>query len=149
MAYRVTKTYPHELGLSACFRQWRASSHCRFLHGYPLSFELIFESDKLNHNNWVIDFGSLKPVKQFLIDTFDHKTVVAADDPVLFQLQTLSKYDCADVVVLPAVGCEAFAEYVFGYVEGWLTHHPGSEHVKLVSVECREHGGNSATYIGD
>ena len=28
-----TKTYGHDLGLSAAFRQWRAESHCRLIHG--------------------------------------------------------------------------------------------------------------------
>jgi 6-pyruvoyltetrahydropterin/6-carboxytetrahydropterin synthase len=41
----VKKTYGHELGLSACFRQHRAKSHCRFLHGYPLSFTFTFAAD--------------------------------------------------------------------------------------------------------
>lgn len=31
MTYVSTKTYGHEVGLSATFRQWRASSHCRLL----------------------------------------------------------------------------------------------------------------------
>ena len=34
--YRSSKTYGHEIGLSAAFRQWRAQSHCRLIHGYAL-----------------------------------------------------------------------------------------------------------------
>ena len=30
-----------ERTLSA-FRQWRADSHCRFMHGYSLEFEFVF-----------------------------------------------------------------------------------------------------------
>ncbi|SVB70610.1 uncharacterized protein METZ01_LOCUS223464, partial [marine metagenome] len=26
--YQSTKTYGNEVGLSCCFRQWRADSHC-------------------------------------------------------------------------------------------------------------------------
>ena len=37
-----SKKYGHERGLSAAFRQWRAVSHCRFMHGYSLEFEFVF-----------------------------------------------------------------------------------------------------------
>ena len=33
-------------GYSSAFRQWRADgTHCRFLHGYAVSFRVWFEGD--------------------------------------------------------------------------------------------------------
>ena len=81
--YRVTKTYGHNLGLSACFRQPLAQSHCRFLHGYAMQFEFVFESKTLNLNNWVTDFGGLKALKEHLCDTYDHKTLISKHDEQL------------------------------------------------------------------
>lgn len=147
-AFMVTKTYGHNLGLSSCFRQWRADSHCHFMHGYALSFELKFSSDTLNDRNWVIDFGSLKPVKKMLEGMFDHKTAVAKDDPKLELFQKMHDEGLIDMVVVDAVGCEAFAKLVFEWVEDWLSYGENNTRVKLVSVECREHPGNSATYFG-
>ena len=43
--FMVTKHYPHSLGLSACFRQPRADSHCNQLHGYPLAFTFKFAAE--------------------------------------------------------------------------------------------------------
>ena len=152
--YKSTKSYGHQLGLSACFRQWRALSHCRLLHGYPLAFKFTFGADELDENNWVMDFGGLSHVKKFLVDTFDHKLVIAADDPQRQRLENLGAiyHDCsspvADVLVLPSTGCEAFAAYVFAYVECWLKDAGHAPRVRLISVECREHGGNSAIYEG-
>lgn len=143
--YYVTKTYGHDLGLSACFRQWRAESHCRLLHGYALSFTLKFAAHTLDDRNWVIDFGALKAVKQHLCDTFDHKLVVAEDDPQLDMLASLAGLDLADVLVLPRVGCEYFAEHVYDWVTDWLSETDQAPRVFLHSVECREHAGNSAT----
>lgn len=167
--YYVTKTYDHSLGLSACFRQWRAESHCRFLHGYALSFKLTFAAHTLDCNNWVFNFGGLKPVKAFLEQHFDHKLVVAADDPQLERLQALDPFrmqtinddvvrvyqvgepnKLASVLVLPWVGCEGFATFVANHVRSWLdveyTEDVLKRGLRLVSVEVREHGGNSAIY---
>jgi 6-pyruvoyltetrahydropterin/6-carboxytetrahydropterin synthase len=144
---RVVKTYGHERGLSACFRQWRAKSHCRFLHGYALAFTFTFEceDDEVDENGWVIDFGSLKPVKQLLDDTFDHKLLAAADDPARHVFKTSS---IADLIVLPHVGCEAFAQYVAEKVICMLAAGElGTSKARLISVECREHGSNAAIWL--
>ena len=84
MAYYSTKHYGHNIGLSAVFRQPNADhSHCHLLHGYSLAFTFTFGCDKLDDKNWAVDFGGLKPLKKWLEDTFDHKTVIDLQDPHL------------------------------------------------------------------
>lgn len=146
MTYHVTKHYPHTLGLSACFRQHRAHSHCRFLHGYALAFTLEFESEKLDITNWVVDFGAMKSLKGILEDTFDHKTIVAEDDPNLDFYVKGRDLGILDLVMLPSAGCEKFAEFVFGVAEVWLIDNGFHPRVKLTRVTCAEHDGNSASY---
>lgn len=151
--YQSTKTYGHDLGLSACFRQHRAThSHCSYLHGYALSFKFVFEAKTLDDKNWVQDFGGLKELKELLVNTFDHKLVVAYDDPQVDYIASLSGMGIADVLVLPAVGCEAFAKIAFDFAkkilhrdqpDPWLQE----PRVRVLSCECAEHGANSAIYI--
>lgn len=157
--HRIKKTYPHSLGLSACFRQHRATSHCRFIHGYALEIELQFAAPVLNDNNWVIDYGSLKAVKAWLQDTFDHKFIVAEDDPALPLFRDMNEEKSVggklvDLLTIPFVGCEGFAEYVYsnvhfilvgqardGLLQGGTDNNPFLE-----SVTVREHAGNCAIY---
>jgi 6-pyruvoyltetrahydropterin/6-carboxytetrahydropterin synthase len=147
MTHRSTKTFGHELGLSACFRQHRAQSHCRFLHGYALAVKITFEADTLDVRNWVVDFGSLKSFKAMLENTFDHKLLVAADDPYLDTLRTLQGCGLAEVVVVEATGCEAFAKLIYEYAELWLKDNGYMPRCRVVEVEVREHGANSAIYF--
>jgi len=148
MTFLSTKTYNHNIGLSCAFRQWRAKhSHCRFIHGYALSVRLNFKG-QLNDRNWVYDFGDLKFVKEFLQNTFDHKTVVAEDDPELETFKQLEEKGLIQLVILPHVGCEKFAEYICKQIAPTIQVN-SNERVKLMSVEVREHSGNSAIYIND
>jgi 6-pyruvoyltetrahydropterin/6-carboxytetrahydropterin synthase len=162
-ALMSTKRYGHELGFSCAFRQWRAHSHCRFIHGYALAFKFVFAANTVDHCGWVVDFGGLKPLKQILEDTFDHKLLVAEDDPwkdVLLSLhqpralspdqpfKTAQPGPCADIVVVPATGCEAFARMVYSVTEQWLKDAGFAPRVWLVSVEVSEHGANSAICEG-
>ncbi len=146
--YISTKTYGHNLGLSACFRQWRAESHCRHLHGYAFQIGFEFEADELCPRNWVVDFGSLKSLKGWLEDTFDHTMLVAEDDPFRIDLEQLALKDLAKVHIVPATGCEAFAKLIFDAAEVWLMDNGYAPRVRLRKVEVREHGANSSIYEG-
>ena len=143
MAYYSTKTYGHERGLSCCFRQWRADSHCNMMHGYALAFSFKFEAATLDHNNWVVDFGGLKWLKAWLENQFDHTTLVAQDDPEMETFRMLHDKKLIDMRVIPGVGCEKTAEYVFDHVASQIDSLYAGR-VKLISVEVREHPGNSA-----
>lgn len=148
--YQVTKTYGHERGLSCAFRQWKANhSHCSFIHGYALAFTFNFASDELDSCNWVIDFGGLDWLGETLKNLFDHKLAVAKDDPEWEVLSKLHEHNLANVVVFEKVGCESFAEFMFELVKKKLETLYPSRSVRIVSVECREHGSNAATYIGE
>lgn len=149
MPHISTKTYGYDLGLSACFRQWRATSHCRFLHGYALAVRLEFEADELDKRNWVVDFGSLKGFKRWLEDMFDHKLLVAYDDPMRPALTALIGQDVAEIVLVEATGCEAFAKMIFEQGETWLQVTGYAPRVRMRLVEVREHGANSAIYMED
>lgn len=144
--YQSTKTWGHEVGLSAAFRQWRAESHCRLIHGYALAIRVVFEAHEPDIRNWVVDFGSLKSFKGLLEDTFDHKLLVAEDDPKLSTFRELEKAGLCELRILPAVGCEKFAEYIFYALDTWLLDNGYAPRVWVREVEVKEHNANSAIF---
>jgi 6-pyruvoyltetrahydropterin/6-carboxytetrahydropterin synthase len=58
----------------------------------------------------------------------------------------LVEYGVADVMVVEAVGCEKFAELAATFAQTELELMGISKRVKVVEVECFEHGANSAIY---
>ena len=165
-----TKTYGNDRGLSCCFRQWRSKhSHCSLVHGYSIGIKLIFESETLDEKNWVMDFGGLKAFKDWAEYMFDHTWLVAQDDPMFQTIMLLDKDMCddgiADIRLVPAVGCEKFAELVYLEMDKILqcfksgkpydlngvqykAKYTIGQGVKLKSAEVFEHAGNSAIYEG-
>jgi 6-pyruvoyltetrahydropterin/6-carboxytetrahydropterin synthase len=131
---------------SAAFRQWRSThSHCQFIHGYNLTANITFEANELDNKGWVADFGGLKDLKTTLEHTFDHKLVVAADDPEIELLRQLDDAGVAEVVVLPGgVGCERFAEHVLKTADTFIDEATEGR-VRVASVQINEHGSNFAT----
>ena len=145
--YESTKTYGNERGLSCCFRQWQADSHCSYLHGYSLGFRFTFETNELDKRNWVYDFGGCKWIKVFLEQTFDHKLLIDKNDPDIDHIYKIHDENMAQVLSMDGVGCEKFSEYVYNFVEPKVDEETKGR-VRLKSVECFEHGANSAIYYG-
>ena len=141
-----TKHYGHNIGLSAVFRQPNADhSHCHFLHGYSLAFTFTFGCDKLDNKNWAVDFGGLKPLKAWLEDTFDHKTVIDANDPHLQDFKDLEAKDLCQLTILDGVGAERFAYHAWKFADN-LVREQTDGRCWCESAECSEHGSNSAIY---
>ena len=145
MAYYSTKTYGHNIGLSAVFRQPKAHSHCKFLHGYSLAFKFTFGASNLDERNWVVDFGGLKSLKKWLEDSFDHKLVLDRDDPMMYKFAELENAGLAEITVLDGVGVEKFAEHAWKFADDLVTE-ASDGRCWCESVECSEHGANSGIY---
>ena len=141
-------------GYSACFRQWKAEgTHCRFLHGYAVSFRVWFEGE-LDHRNWVWDFGGMKRAngniegmspKAFFEYLLDHTTIVAEDDPYLPLFIQMHDDGIIQLRILPATGCERFAEFLFEKINTFLSEETDGR-VRATKVEVYEHERNSASY---
>ena len=149
--YQSTKLFD---GFSCCFRQWKVeSTHCRFLHGYGISFRVTFEGD-LDERNWVWDFGGMKRAKT-LIDgmqpkawmdyMFDHTVIVAKDDPKLSGFQNMEIMNVIQLRTVEATGAEKFAEFIFHKLNRFVLTET-QDRVRVAQVEFMEHGKNTAIF---
>jgi 6-pyruvoyltetrahydropterin/6-carboxytetrahydropterin synthase len=127
----------------------------KFLHGYAVSFRVWFEGE-LDERNWVWDFGHAKRSK-YLIDgmspkvwmdyMFDHTTIVAEDDPYLDLFKQMEIDGIIQLRIMPNVGCEKFAEFIFEKLNPWVEADSNGR-VKISQVEVKEHEKNTAFYKG-
>lgn len=147
MAHFSTKTYGAERGLSCAYRQWAADSHCQLLHGYSLGLRFTFAAERLDHRGWVIDFGKggFGPIREWLHAAFDHVVLIADDDPAKDEFLRLRDLGLAQVRMVPGTSCERLAQHVLEQVEPIVREAEGGR-CWVHSVECFEHGANSAVY---
>jgi 6-pyruvoyltetrahydropterin/6-carboxytetrahydropterin synthase len=141
-------------GFSTVFRQWKAeTTHCRFVHGYGVSFKVWFEGE-LDERNWVWDFGGMKRAKgkidgmspkAWMDYMFDHTMIIAEDDPWLDAFKQMETAEVAQVRIVPATGAEKFAEYIYNKLNPFIQEETDGR-VRVTQVEFREHGKNSAIY---
>jgi 6-pyruvoyltetrahydropterin/6-carboxytetrahydropterin synthase len=149
--FQSTKVFD---GFSCVFRQWKAEgTHCRFLHGYGVSFKVWFEGE-LDERNWVWDFGGMKRAngtidgmnpKAWMDYMFDHTTLIAEDDPYLEGWKAMDHHGLIQLRVIPHVGAERFAEFIFNKINDFVKAETDNR-VRVTKVEFMEHNKNSAIY---
>lgn len=150
--FQSTKVFD---GFSCVFRQWKAEgTHCRFLHGYGVSFKVWFEGE-LDEKNWVWDFGGMKRAKGTIDNMnpkawmdymFDHTTLIAEDDPYLEGWKAMDQHGLIQLRVIPHVGAERFAEFIFNKLNDFIKVETDGR-VRITKVEFMENNKNSATYV--
>ena len=141
--FKSTKRFT---GFPCTHRQWKADSHCRFVHGYSREFYFEFAASELTPEGWIVDFGGLKELKTWLETQFDHTFLVAQDDPELAAFKELDQKGVIQLRVLPNPGMEGTAEYVYHMASKILEKLYGTR-AWITKVEVSENEKNSAIYL--
>ena len=152
-SFRSTKVFD---GYSTVFRQWKAEgTHCRFLHGYGVSFKVWFEGE-LDERNWVWDFGGMKRAKgtidgmnpkAWMDYMFDHTVIISENDPNINLFKTMDESNIIQLRIISSVGAEQFAKYIYEKLNTFIQEETNGR-VRIVQVEFREHEKNTAIYKG-
>lgn len=141
--FKSTKRFS---GFPCTHRQWKADSHCKYVHGYSRSFYFEFAANELTKEGWVVDFGGLKEVKKWLEYMFDHTFLASQDDPHLEDWKKLDAAGAIQLRVMPNPGMEGSALFVYEEASKILKKLYG-DRAWITLVEVSENENNTAQYI--
>lgn len=148
VTYRYTSTKEYHQDFPCAYRQWRADTHCNLNHGYSFTLRFFFGANELDRRGWVMDYGGLRELRDILRDQFDHRTLIAQDDPEIDVYRDLEARGVLKLTVLPAMGCERIADQLYRFVNGvYIPDYLGvseSQRVWCWRVEVRETQSNMA-----
>lgn len=128
-------------------RQHRHGGHCALVHGHNWSIKFTFACQELDENAFVVDFGGLRYIREWIDDTFDHACVFNSDDPLREALVAAAPGAWKPLVV-ENCSAEGIAEFVFDAVDPMVRERT-SGRAWLESVEVAEDSRNSARYARD
>ena len=119
--------------------------HCASVHGYDREVEITFAGN-VDEYGWLVPFGQLKKVKEFLEYYFDHVTVLPANDPRIKSIprEMIEPGGILGTLrVLPyGVSMEMSALFVWEYVNEFVFHTTGGR-CYVEKVQMFEHDRNS------
>lgn len=149
MKVRSTKAW-HKL--PCAHAQWfdkeddGSPGECASWHGYDRSVKMTFAGE-VDEMGWIVPFGGLKWVKQFVEYYFDHTAVIPANDPRVDEILAMNDRMNPPMFkarVLPyGVSMEMSSLFVWEQVNPYIYELTGGR-CYLEKVECIEHDSNSA-----
>ena len=139
--FTCTKSYKD---IPMAHRQHRHSGHCAYIHGHNWTIKLTFECRELDSNGFVIDFGQLKYIKDWIDHHLDHACLFNEDDPQRLELEkqqaALFKF-----YILPCCSSEGLAHHLF-QVFDQMVQVKSQHRVWLSHINIKEDSKNSASY---
>ena len=128
-------------------RQHMHGDHCAFIHGHNWSITLTFACREVDINGFVIDFGKLKYIKNWIDEHLDHACLFNENDPEARQMLNHSE-NLFKVYTLPNCSCEGIAQHLHKIFDKMVRLETDNR-VWITTVEIIEDAKNSAIYTSD
>jgi len=126
-------------------RQHRHDGHCALVHGHNWAITLTFACRETDASGFVVDFGKVKYLKEWIETHLDHALVLNEDDPrrdaVLEGLAGLAK-----PYVVPDCSCEGLCRHLHAVFDPMVRERTGGR-AWILAVEVEEDSKNSARYV--
>lgn len=125
-------------------RQPNHDGHCRWVHGHNWDIEVTFLARELDINGFVMDFGKLGRVKQWIDEHLDHGLLIVEKDPELEFFKSRNG-ELWKLFVVPDGSSEGLAQVLHSLFDR-LVQSETSGRVTVKEVRVFEDQKNSATY---
>ena len=143
--FTCQKTYSE---IPFAHRQHRHDGHCAQIHGHNWSFTFTFGCERLDECGFVVDFGKLKPLREWIEQNLDHACVFNQDDPLLESILRLNEENALQLFkpfMVEQCSSEGLARHLFS-VANPMIQSMTKGRAFLISVTVKEDIRNSATY---
>lgn len=141
MKLSCSKTYSD---IPFAHRQHHHPGHCQLIHGHNWGIKLTFACKETDSNGFVIDFGGLKFIRQWIDKNLDHACVLNQDDPKLKHL--LRELDgLIQPLIVENCSAEGLAKYFYETFDPMVRKETG-DRAWIESVEVLEDSRNAARY---
>ena len=97
----------------AAHRQYLHAGRCFNVHGHEYKIQVEFGCSEPDEQGFVLDFGKLKFIKNYLNDNVDHGFFVDENDPLREQFEQMEKNGYARVLIVPSSSAEGLAKFLY------------------------------------
>ena len=137
-----TKSY-RDIPLS--HRQPLHGGRCSRLHGHSWAVTLTFGAKELDDNGFVIDFGDLHFLRDWIDQNLDHATALKISDPMRKECEKLEQMGLLKILWVDSASCEGIAQFLYHTFQPMIKQKTKGR-VRIQSLHLEEDSKNSATY---
>ena len=127
-------------------RQPKHPGRCALIHGHNWEIRITFEASQLDDNGFVVDFGELHYIKDWIDQNLDHACAFSAQDPHREKIEELAELGLIKPLFVENASCEGIAKHLFETFDP-LVQKDTQGRAKIISIHLLEDSKNSATYL--
>lgn len=136
--FTIRKTFKFEAAhrLTTSF-----SRKCQQVHGHSYKLELFLQTDELNEDGMVIDFGRVKQLFQDKLELWDHRIVLQRGDLVSRKLMEVvaDGYPCIGLIIVDFnPTAENMAKFFYELLEKEFYANEEIRHIRIKAVRVHE-----------
>lgn len=124
--------------------QHRHPGHCSFVHGHNWSLTLTFACEELDHLGFVIDFGGIKFISQWISEHLDHACLFAKSDAEGLKMLAAFPH-LFKPYILDNCSAEGLATHLFDVFDA-LVRKESANRARLKSIKVGEDSKNFAYF---
>ena len=109
---------------------------------------LLINNDKVttvDENGFVVDFGELHYISDWIDEHLDHACAFSASDPHRSKIEELAKLKLVHPLFIENASCEGLAKHLFETFDPMVRENTGGR-ARIVSIDLEEDSKNSAFY---
>ncbi|MGE9296351.1 MAG: 6-pyruvoyl trahydropterin synthase family protein [Puniceicoccales bacterium] len=125
-------------------RQPYHDGHCAFIHGHNWTLTVTFACRERDQNGFVIDYGKLGFIKEWINDNLDHACVFRRDDPLRIQLVAAAP-EAWKVYLVEDCSNEGLAMHIHEVLDK-LVREASEGRVWVAEIDLLEDSKNAARY---
>ncbi|MFI3290299.1 MAG: 6-carboxytetrahydropterin synthase [Opitutales bacterium] len=128
-------------------RQHLHDGHCAYIHGHNWGISITFGCKNTDENDFVVDFGKLKFIKEWIVENLDHACVLAESDPLREEIY--NSVACAyKPYVVESCSCEGLAKHLFDIFDKMVREY-SNDRAFVAQISISEDEKNTACYSKD
>ena len=128
-------------------RQHLHDGHCSYIHGHNWDISVTFVCDETDENGFVVDFGKVKFLKEWIEAHLDHACLFSNDDPLVEKLRAAAP-EAWKIYQVEQCSCEGLARHLYNVFNGMVTEETGGR-ARVYCVEVSEDKKKSALFCED
>ena len=126
-------------------RQHRHAGHCARIHGHSWSLSLTFACAELDRHGFVVDFGGLRFLREWIDAYLDHACVLSADDLELAWVRSKDG-SVFKLLVVANASAEGIAQHLHATLDPMVRAQTEGR-AWIAEVELHEDSRNSVRYV--
>jgi 6-pyruvoyltetrahydropterin/6-carboxytetrahydropterin synthase len=125
-------------------RQHTHDGHCSFVHGHNWGIEIVFGCRELDSNGFVMDFGKLRCLRDWIDENLDHAILLNRLDPERENILN-SCVSAFKSYLIDNCSSEGLASHLYDVFSDLISKETLNR-VFIVEITVFEDSKNSATY---